>query len=386
MARQYSRKKILVGKMLEIVAAVFLLPAVWLRRPRPAVRKILLVEPFQMGDVLSLTVLFRPLREHYGEAELYVLTKPSSGAILGMVPGVKVVAADFPWSDHGEKSVTMARMIRAMRETWKLRALDFDLGIDTRGDIRSQLLMVLAGCRMRLGYKNYLHSNMNTWGWLLTHHSDPPKYKHRFEWNLFLLTALGMAERSLLPVALPSVELSDKVEPPSGRYPVVHVGGGWIYRRWPEENWIALIRWLALRVDRVYVIGGAGEKEILDRIGAATQENVNVQIEVTDLVGLVYRISDCRFFVGLDSGPMNLAACLNKPSVALFGPGDTEMWRPLSAGSEVIRRTENFPCSPCLQLTCLHPGRNCMHAIQVADVVSILERFLKDPSNLPSTP
>ncbi|MBL7849749.1 MAG: glycosyltransferase family 9 protein [Cyclobacteriaceae bacterium] len=386
MARHYSSSKAVASKLLEAIAALLSLPWRVARRPRPALRRVLLVEPFQMGDVLSLTAMIDPLERKFGALEWYVLTKPAGGAILRMDPRISVLSVDFPWSDHGEKKISVSRTWNAIRQVWRFRRIDFDLGIDTRGDIRSQLLMVISGCRMRLGYRSYLNSNLSVWGLLLTHYPIRPKYRHRFEWNLYLLTALGMEESELFPLRLPCFSPSSASEQVGKRYPVVHVGGGWIHRRWPEENWMALIRWLAQRVDWVHVIGGEGEREILDRIALGIRESANVRIEVTDLSGLVRSISRCSFFVGLDSGPMNLAASLNRPSIALFGPGDTEMWRPLSAGSVVVRRTENFPCSPCLQITCLYPGRNCMHAIQVADVVSILERLLNDISNQPSTP
>ncbi len=376
MARQYSSGKAVASWMLEVAAALLFLPGLMATKARRPVRRVLLVEPFQMGDALSLTVLIEPLIRKFGEVECYVLTKSASGAVLRLDPRISVLCIDFPWSDHGEKKFSLSRTWTALREVWGFRRFEFDLGIDTRGDIRSQLLMVMAGCRMRLGYLNYLNSNLGVRGLLLTHHPARPKYRHRFEWNLYLLTALGIEEGEVLPVRLPSFFPRVPPDHTNQRFPVLHVGGGWIYRRWPEANWIALIDWLAPRVDRLYVIGGAGEREILSRVGAAVIQKDTVQFEVTDLDTLVRRISNCSFFLGLDSGPMNLAASLNKPTVALFGPGDVDMWRPLGGGSEVVRRTEAFPCSPCLQITCLHPKQNCMHAIQVADVVSILDRLL----------
>lgn len=43
-----------------------------------------------------------------------------------------------------------------------------------------------------------------------------------------------------------------------------------------------------------------------------------------------------KFYVGVDSAPMHMAAALNVPQVALFGPSWVQEWRPWSDKATVI--------------------------------------------------
>jgi heptosyltransferase-2 len=53
-----------------------------------------------------------------------------------------------------------------------------------------------------------------------------------------------------------------------------------------------------------------------------------------DLVGALSR---CTVFVGHDTGVTHLAAAVKTPTVALFGPTDPDVWRPLGDHVEIIR-------------------------------------------------
>lgn len=377
MIRTYSKRKVSLNQILEKISFVFLYPFIVLQKPnKKKVRNILLVEPFQMGDILSLTPLIQPLISQYPDAKISFLTKPSSGAILEYDSRVhKVYSTDFPWADHGVKNFSLKRTLNAIKYVFNLRKNGFDLGIDTRGDIRSQILMVLAGCQSRLGYLNYLHSNINLAGNLLTHKVKKSNYYHRYEWNLSLLKALGLQGKELFPIQFPSF-IPDKIQAKNDTHLkviVLHVGGGWIYRRWSETKWIELINLLHEKpYDKILVIGGAGEKDVVQRIESGVFKKDKVEFKVSTLEELIMYTNQSVLFIGLDSGPMNLAASLNKNSIALFGPGDSAMWRPLNKDGKFIQKVDKFPCSPCLQLECSFPKKNCMQEIEVKDVLKLI--------------
>lgn len=377
MPYNYTDKNRSYSKILEIVSYILLFPFQKNGRKRPEeVKSILLIEPFQMGDILSLTPLIDPLKKKFMNAKIYVLTKPSSGGILKFDSRIsEVLSNDFPWSDYGVKSKKLRRIFNLLKYVFSLRKHSFDIGIDTRGDIRSQIIMVLAGCKERIGYTNYLHSNINLRGLLLTSKAQESKMIHRYEWNLSLLSSLGFSENELFPIKFPcyipdKLDCRDKI---TNSNIVIHIGGGWIYKRWDETKWIYLINRLGKISDKnVYVIAGEGEKDILDRIKRKAVEMENIQYKVTSIEELIEFIYRCDKFIGLDSGPMNLAVCLNKIVIALFGPGDSSMWYPLNIDSKFIHRKENFSCNPCMQTVCFHPDNNCMMSIEVDEVIELL--------------
>ncbi|MBX2914237.1 MAG: glycosyltransferase family 9 protein [Cyclobacteriaceae bacterium] len=369
--------KVAYSKLLEKFSFVLLLPLILVQRKKSlTIRSILLVEPFQMGDVLSLTPLIEPLMKKYPAAKISVLTKPGSGAVLEYDSRIhKVYFADFPWSDHGEKKITPSRLFGCIHYVISIRKIGFDLGIDTRGDVRSQILLVLAGCRLRVGYLNYLHSNINLSGHLLTHYLIRSKYLHRYEWNVELLTCLEIENTAFMPVNFPSFLPANErlLSLKEMNTIVIHIGGGWIYRRWDETKWIELINFIKQQKEAdILVMAGNGEKDVLQRIKSGIEASEKIHFKVTSLQELISYINQCSLFIGLDSGPMNLAVCLNKSVLGLFGPGDSTMWRPLNSKGKFIQRTENFPCSPCLQINCKFPRKNCMNEIEVKDVVEKL--------------
>lgn len=372
----YQTKQRVFAQLLEIAAVALLWPLLLFSKKRnDKIHKILLVEPFQMGDVLSLTPMIDPLLNHFPGAEIYILTKPSSGTVLEYDKRItEVFKIDFPWSDYGYKKNSLKRVIGMLSATIRLRGNNFDMGLDTRGDIRSQILLVLAGCPKRLGYQNYLHSNLNVRGWLLTDRLNRSKHPHRYHWNLELLTLLGINNSSInFPSFRPMVDEVEKLPP---NYFVIHIGGGWEFKRWSEAKWVQLITRLAEKGNGdIFVVGGPGEKEIVSRIEQEVNHKLvstNVRFEITTLVRLISLLQNCDRFIGLDSGPMNLAVCLNKPVIALFGPGDSTMWRPLNEGSHYIHKIENYPCNPCLQTVCVFPKKNCMEQIEFSNIASLI--------------
>lgn len=371
----YPYHKVVAGRALEVISSAILL-TIFSKRNGPVgdIKKILLVEPFQMGDVLSLTPLLSPLRRHYPNAKIFCLTKPASGAILkGDTRVNRVLGIDVPWADHGKKRFSLGRTLRVLVFAFRLRKERFDLSIDTRGDIRSQILMVLSGSRVRLGYTSYLHSNVRLRGYLLTHPVSESKLLHRYELNLDLLSRLGFKTSELFPIPFPTLHVDQSTNENQNSNVVVHVGGGWSYKRWEPAKWALLVDQLRSRFDWVFVIGGPGEREILDEVKKLLKVSDRISFKSTSLDELVELVHRCDQFIGLDSGPMNLAVCLNRPTIGLFGPGDSTMWRPLHPQGRHIHKGHRFPCNPCLQLRCVFPGKSCMQEIEVDEVLRLLD-------------
>jgi heptosyltransferase-2 len=378
MPYQYSKKTEFKTFLLELLASIILFPLKMVRkRNNNGITKILLVEPFQMGDVLSLTPLIAPLKSKFPNSKIYVLTKPSSGGVLKYDSRVYgVLTTDFPWSDYGVKTNKLRRIFTMLKYILSVRNKSFDIGIDTRGDIRSQIIMLLAGCKRRVGFLNYLHSNIQIKGRLLTDKVDQSKRMHRYEWNISILMALGFNENELFPISLPSF-IPDKLQinnKTNQNNIVVHIGGGWIFKRWEEAKWAELINRISENLNRnIIVISGSGEKDIIERIQALTPKRENVKFKITTFEELIYFVYGCDRFIGLDSGPMNLAVCMNKPVFAIFGPGDSSMWYPINSSSSYIHKKAKFTCNPCLQKECLYPEKNCMMSVEVDDLNSILQ-------------
>jgi ADP-heptose:LPS heptosyltransferase len=339
--------------------------------------QILIAEPFQMGDVVSTSVLLDPLVTKYPESEIYILTKPANVGVVSADPRIKkVLTADFPWSDYGSKKGSFARWWALLKTLWSFRKYKFDIGIDCRGDVRTQLLLMLLNCRKRIGYTNYLNSNITLRGLLLTDKMVKAPYIHRYDWNIYLLTLLGFSEKELFPIRFPTLQLPYlTTDHKTDHGIVIHIGGGWKYKRWLEARWVELIRSLSARYDEhITVVGGPGEKVLVEEIKSLLPSEIRVTFKITTFEELIRLIDQCRLFIGLDSGPMNIANALGKKAVALFGPGDSSVWYPYHQDSLFLHKKEQFPCNPCAQKQCFYPQKNCMASIEVEEVLQAVNQ------------
>jgi ADP-heptose:LPS heptosyltransferase len=125
-------------------------------------------------------------------------------------------------------------------------------------------------------------------------------------------------------------------------------------KRWPVQCFGELaVRLRALGREPVIVVG-PGEEEIAEELSASARMDLPVLGQDTDIAGLAAISTGLGVLVGNDSGPMQLAACLGTPVVALFGPTDPGRTAPLGPGHRVV--------SPA-------PGREkCMQSISVDEV------------------
>lgn len=379
MVTQYPLKAFIINRVLEICFWLLSTIIKFFNKIVPyenSAMNILLIEPFQLGDVISLSTVFRPLKDKYPDCNIYILTKTSNAHLFEndyRVAGV--LTAEFPWSDHGAKRYgTIQRWKNLLVQLNKIRRIDFKFGIDTRGDIRSQFILKFLHCEKVIGYTRNNGSNLTNLGLLLNIPIIPNNnYLHRYEWNIYTLTALGFDVAQLFPIQFPSIITKSNL---NNNYILIHVGSGWEYKRWNQKNWVMLINYILETYNQeVHLIAGNNEKEVLEELILELGVKKKLYTRITTYKELVEEISNCTIFIGLDSGPMHIADCLNKSVLALFGPGNSELWRPYSNGSHYIHNINSFKCNPCFQKECLHPFNNCMDAIKIEEVKLILRMF-----------
>jgi ADP-heptose:LPS heptosyltransferase len=361
---QYLKHKVVFNRILEIAALVLLWPFL-IYRKTPSMQCILLVEPFGMGDVLSLSVMLDPLLKAYPGVKIMLLVKQGNEDIYETDDRVfKTFSAPIPWSRiGGQKHASFCEWVALWKTCRQIALLKPDVGVDTRSEIRSQILMCLCGCRKRVGFNNYLNTNINVCGWFLTKCVNNRPGLHRFERNRVLLSeGLGIDPGELrFPTFKPR---SNNHAGTTGSVRVLlHVGARWRYKKWPVECWCELVRRLVKRGLEPIVAGAPSEQGDVGLICDAVKGARPVSADMGMIVELV---QDCDLLICLDSGPMNLAATLAVPVISLFGPGDYDMWHPLGVSDRAV--FHRLPCNPCLQRTCSRPQHSCMSQITIDEV------------------
>lgn len=115
----------------------------------------------------------------------------------------------------------------------------------------------------------------------------------------------------------------------------VHPGSGGRRKCWPPERIAALIRSLDAPVLMPW--GPADDEHcerVLNLLSSAARPVVARGLPVARIAALLAR---CRAYVGNDSGLTHVTAALGAPTVAVFGPTDPAVWRPLGPTVGIVQ-------------------------------------------------
>ncbi|MFQ5912391.1 MAG: glycosyltransferase family 9 protein [Nitrospinota bacterium] len=345
--------------------------------PHPdRVRRVLVIRPDHLGDVVFSTAAFKPLRDLYPRARLTAVVGPWSAPLLLHHPYVDgVVSFRNPWFERGKSS--RRRDIFDLLQ-W-MRRSRFDVGLDLRGDPRVIALLAAGRVRYRVGYG---------WagaGFLLSHELEHKPGVHQVERNLAVVRALGWkpadaahptpllrvsdAEREGIDRRLAPGAAWDSPGIGAGRgVAVVHPGAGFPTKRWRPDRFGALVRWLAgERGYRVALVGSEEERNLAGEVsrsaGSVQALDLTGRLSLRELMALVSRAD---LMVGNDSGPTHIAAALGTKVVALFsGTNDVGEWFPVGPRTRVVRKV--VPCSPCGLKVCTEYNHECMESLSVEE-------------------
>ena len=116
---------------------------------------------------------------------------------------------------------------------------------------------------------------------------------------------------------------------------------GWPAKRWPHYHYAALAKKLIDDGYQIALFGSAKDneagKEIIAALSSEQQAWCRNLAGETQLEQAVILIAACKAVVTNDSGLMHVAAALDRPLVALYGPSSPDFTPPLSHKARVIR-------------------------------------------------
>ena len=307
---------------------------------------------YGIGDVLMTTPALRVLKENYPDWEITYLAmfRSTYQALLGN-PDVDHLIY-FPFLKQGK--VESLRYILSMRGK-------FDITINFFPSNRSEynILAYLLGAPKRIGHR-YLRCDKRELNFLknITIKEDPEL--HAVEENLRLLTLLDIPKEKIHRYPLQYFVAEDEVHFREsflrekglenhlliGFHPGSSVFKNHIKKRWPKDKFVELAkRFLAdIPGSRILLFGGPEDEEVKDYIAEKVGEGA-ISVKTETLREATAIMSRCSLFVTNDSGLMHLAAALQVPVVAIFGPTNPRWVGPWTEQKRIVRL--NLPCSPC---------------------------------------
>ncbi len=274
-------------------------------------RRILIVRMGAMGDVIHTLPAAASLKHSLPGARLTWLIESRWSPLLAGNPFV-----DDAIRLNRRDVSSIRRVARA------LRAERFEMAIDFQGLMKSALAATLARPDRILGFHpSQLRERVA--GLSYSNYTEA-RAEHVVDRNLELAAAAGAT--SLLR-SFPLPPGRDPGGLPEGPFVLASPLAGWASKEWPLENYHALARSMRRELNLDLVIAGPPGEHY--RLGP--------DYWASDIDGLIHATRRAAAVVGVDSGPIHLAAALGKPGAAIFGPTDPARNGPYGGTIAVLR-------------------------------------------------
>ena len=330
-----------------------------------------------LGDIVHVWPVAAALRTSDPTAKIAWLTRVRYRELLTMHPCLNEILTlnERPaWDVWGQlwDVFTMISRIRRQR---------YDVLLDLHAVWLSHWIGWFSGARRKLGL-----DKRNDRGFRLFQYRRLPKGRklHRVRLYLEPLEFLGIGSvEPAFPFQIPNsaqrridgffqehkVTTADVVV-------TIHPGTAVAIKRWPADRFQELADQLARRSGvKIILVRGAADPALRPASATVIYAPVLSHPELAELL----RRSD--LVVGNDSGPLQLAAALGRPTVAIFGPSDSQVTGPWGAQHRVIQA--DVPCRPCygnfkIYFYCKRRTNACIQNITLEQVCQAIDSRLTE--------
>jgi len=260
---------------------------------------------------------------------------PAAASLKHSFPGCRVTWVVEPrWAPLLQSNPFVDRIVILDRRTgaglarfWReLREEKFDFAADFQGLVKSALVACAARTERIYGFDQSVARERLA----ALFYSDrvPARAVHRVDRNLELAAAAG-ATTALHAFPLPPGRAEGEL--PAGAFVLASPMSGWRSKQWPLEYYATLGERLRREAGVPLVLNGAPSD------GEALQSVSGPLLHLSSLEGLIDATRRAAAVVGVDSGPLHVAAALGKAGVAIFGPTDPAQTGPYAGSFAVLR-------------------------------------------------
>lgn len=321
------------------------------RKNTKQIRSILVMDVHLIGDLVMLTPFFQNLRIIFPHAKITLLAGPWARSVFENFDEIDCLEfIEVPWVKYDNK---FQRFFILCQKAFYFRKMDFDMSIEVRGDVRSQLFLRLCGCKNIVSYSFF----------------DIPYFvdqvvpinndlKHLVSFNRNIINFLADYSPSILfkPfLKISSFEI-DSVKRVAS-YIGIHFGASLPMRR-PNMDLLRL--WVGqianLHISSPIVIFDTPEDPTLcyKLIELFSEFNVNASVWKGGLRDFIVHMTQCQYLYCLDSAPAHIAAALSIPSTVIYGPSIASITHPISDFSTILE-SPHLDCKvDCNQVKCVN--------------------------------
>jgi lipopolysaccharide heptosyltransferase II len=337
----------------------------------PSAPSILIILMGSIGDVARGLCLVSHIKNNLPESRVTWLVEPMCSEVVRLHPRIdKMIVFDRP------------RNILGVRDLYKdLSREHFDITLDLQRHLKSGFFSFLSGAKRRIGFNR---RNSGEFNWIFNNEHIPyvrveldlPKLHHYLKFTEYLelpkpasldFGFSSFNEKSNLP------DIVAKLNKP---FIAVVMGSSWESKDWFFEGYYGLVKNILTSMEWPIVLLGDGSQvssatKLCHKLGSHELINLVGKTSITELVAV---LKAAAAGVGPDSGPGHLAAAVETPYVALFGPTSPKRAAPYKCEHLVVQ--SKVSCVSCYKKKCPDLDRLCMRLISVESVQEKLSLVL----------
>jgi heptosyltransferase-3 len=294
--------------------------------------RILFTKLRHIGDNLLITPIMVATKRKYPEAEIWLAVRRSTEGILAGCPEIdRIVTTARPeesmrsWRNRVEDLRTLARIART----------HFDYAFELGDNDRGRLLVAASMAPFRGAHRG--EPGLNAF-WQRAFTDIVPTDRsamHQVEMDYIIpKRVLGLPEEPppMRFDAAATRPWKGLFDPEREDFAVLHAATRWESKSWPMERWREVLGRILEFTPRVIVSCGPGAEEVAGAgfLCAGFGDRVITTGGTASWNQLAWLLARARYYIGVDTAAMHLAAAMQCPAVTLFGqtiPGQFGPWK-----------------------------------------------------------
>ncbi len=334
-------------------------------------RRILIIRPDRIGDVVLTTPLIRAVKETFPDAFIGVMVNSTSGVLLQHNPHIDLLITDDP----GGKDSGSAGFWRQVR---LLQSLQFDTGLMPLPRERHAWMMLLAGIKKRIGVGGKIYQILT--GTTTVSRNKYIPLRHEADYVMDLGRKIGVSTDNISPELFVSDDEHRMAEEYFGRHGItadmtivgINPSSNNSVPNWTPERYVQLCNRLRDSC-RLFINVGVGNSELENYFHPFRDRHIVYSgRDLRELIALCSRLS---LLVSSSTGTQHIAAALKVPTVTLFCPlpaCSAALWGSLGNQAEVILPPEGY----CQHRCPGDPKRCTFDELSIEPVLSAIKKYL----------
>jgi heptosyltransferase I len=344
---------------------------------------ILIVKTSAIGDVAHTLPALNALRRHFPKAHITWLVEEASAEILNNHQALDrvLICRRKKWINDFSKPLSFIKILKEIRNFIKsLRDTEYDLVIDFQGLLKSSIWVFFSKAKRKVGFGPGMDHAEHSFIFLNERVPAVSMEHHAVNRELMLLSAIGIPcdkigfgfpidtlDRKKIKNLLWSYMISE-----TDRVVAINPMARWETKLWESRKFAQVADQLCEKGFKVCFTGAKDDIDEIEKIRSFMTHNTVNLAGKTSLKTLAALYEIAELLLTTDTGPMHIAAAINTPVVALFGPTAPSRTGPFGAGHRIVDVRKD--CSPCFKRFC--PTKACMKEITAEMAMEKMEHIL----------